>query len=135
MNTGHDGSMTTVHANSARDALSRVEQMIGMSGIDISAASSRAQIASAINVVIQIGRHADGRRRLLSLSEITGMEGPTITMQEIFRFKMTGRAENGDVQGYFEATGIRPKFLQHAAEHGIELPAELFRPSLRIGES
>ncbi len=91
MNTGHDGSMTTVHANTARDALSRIEQMIGMSGIDISATSARAQIASAINVVIQIGRQADGRRRLLSLSEIVGMEGPTITMQEIFRFKMTGR--------------------------------------------
>jgi pilus assembly protein CpaF len=134
MNTGHDGSMTTVHANTARDALSRVEQMIGMSGIDISATSSRAQIASAINVVIQIGRQADGRRRLLSLSEITGMEGPTITMQEIFRFKMAGRGESGEVLGHFEATGIRPKFLQHAAEHGIELPAELFRPSVRIGE-
>jgi len=135
MNTGHDGSMTTVHANTARDALSRVEQMIGMSGIDISATSSRAQIASAINVVIQIGRQADGRRRLLSLSEITGMEGPTITMQEIFRFKLAGRGENGEVLGHFEATGIRPKFLQQAAEHGIELPPDLFRPSLRLGEA
>ena len=86
MNTGHDGSMTTVHANTARDALSRVEQMIGMSGIEISPTSARAQIASAINVVVQIGRQADGRRRLLSLSEIVGMEGQTITMQEIFRF-------------------------------------------------
>lgn len=134
MNTGHDGSMTTVHANTPRDALSRIEQMIGMSGIEISAASSRAQIASAIDVVIQIGRQADGRRRLLSLSEVTGMEGPTITMQEIFRFKMTGRGENGEVLGHFEATGIRPKFLQQASEHGIELLAELFRPSLRIGQ-
>jgi pilus assembly protein CpaF len=133
MNTGHDGSMTTVHANTARDALSRVEQMIGMSGIDISATSARAQIASAINVVIQIGRQSDGRRRLLSLSEITGMEGQTITMQEIFRFKQTGRNEAGDVLGHFEATGIRPKFLQQAAEHGIEMPADLFRPSLRLG--
>ncbi|AZI35422.1 Flp pilus assembly protein [Caenibius tardaugens NBRC 16725] len=133
MNTGHDGSMTTVHANTARDALSRVEQMIGMSGIDIAPASARAQIAAAINVVIQIGRQADGRRRLVSLAEVTGMEGPTITMQEIFRFRMTGRSENGDVLGHFEATGIRPKFLQHAAEHGIELSAELFRPSLHIG--
>jgi len=133
MNTGHDGSMTTVHANTPRDALSRLEQMIGMSGIEISPTSARAQIASAINIVIQIGRQADGRRRLLSLSEVTGMEGPTITMQEIFRFKMTGRGENGEVLGYFEATGIRPKFLQDAADHGIELPAELFRPSVRIG--
>jgi pilus assembly protein CpaF len=133
MNTGHDGSMTTVHANTARDSLSRVEQMIGMSGIEISPTSARAQIASAINVVIQIGRLADGRRRLLSLSEIIGMEGPTVTMQEIFRFKMTGRGENGDVLGHFEATGIRPKFLQDASDHGISIPAELFRPSLKLG--
>jgi pilus assembly protein CpaF len=133
MNTGHDGSMTTVHANTARDALSRVEQMIGMSGIEISATSARAQIASAVNIVIQIGRQADGRRRMLSLSEVTGMEGQTISMQEIFRYKMTGRSEGGDVLGHFEATGIRPKFLQNAAEHGIDLPAELFRPDLRLG--
>lgn len=132
MNTGHDGSMTTVHANTARDSLSRVEQMIGMSGIEISPTSARAQIASAINVVVQIGRQADGKRRLLSLSEIIGMEGPTITMQEIFRFKMTGRGENGEVLGHFEATGIRPKFLQHAADHGISMPAALFRPSLKL---
>ncbi len=135
MNTGHDGSMTTVHANTARDSLSRVEQMIGMSGIEVSPTSARAQIASAINVVVQIGRQADGRRRLLSLSEIIGMEGPTITMQEIFRFKMTGRGENGEVLGHFEATGIRPKFLQDAADHGISMPADLFRPSLKLGAS
>ena len=134
MNTGHDGSMTTVHANTARDALSRVEQMIGMGGIEISPASARAQIASAVNVVIQIGRQADGRRRLLSLSEVAGMEGQTITMQEIFRFKMAGRSDRGDVLGHFEATGIRPKFLHDAAEHGIDLPSELFRPSLKLGE-
>ncbi len=133
MNTGHDGSMTTVHANSSRDALSRVEQMIGMSGIDISSQSARAQIASAINIVIQIGRQADGRRRLLSLSEIVGMEGQTITMQEIFRFKMTGRDENGGVLGHFEATGIRPKFLSDVIDHGLDLPPELFRPNFRIG--
>ncbi len=128
MNTGHDGSMTTVHANTPRDALSRIEQMIGMSGIDISAASSRAQIASAIDVVIQIGRQSDGRRRLLSISEITGMEGEVITMQEIFRFKITGRDENDMVRGHFEATGIRPKFMGELADRGIHLPADLFRP-------
>jgi pilus assembly protein CpaF len=133
MNTGHDGSMTTVHANTARDALSRVEQMIGMSGIEISATSARAQIASAVNIVIQIGRQADGRRRMLSLAEITGMEGQTISMQEIFRYKMTGRSEDGSVLGHFEATGIRPKFLQNAVEHGIDLSPELFRPDLRLG--
>ncbi len=128
MNTGHDGSMTTVHANTPRDALSRVEQMIGMSGIDISPRSARAQIASALNVVVQVGRLSDGRRRLMSVSEITGMEGEVITMQEIFRFKMTGREENGMVRGHFEATGIRPKFMADLADRGISLPAELFRP-------
>ncbi|MFL0357718.1 CpaF family protein [Erythrobacter sp. GH1-10] len=133
MNTGHDGSMTTVHANSARDALSRVEQMIGMSGIDITAKSSRAQIASAINIVLQVSRLADGKRRVRSLSEITGMEGETITMQEIFRFKSTGVGEDGEILGHFEATGIRPKFLTVAAEYGIELSADLFRPETRIG--
>ncbi|GLV20831.1 CpaF pilus assembly protein, ATPase CpaF [Sphingobium sp. TomMM35A] len=128
MNTGHDGSMTTVHANTPRDALSRVEQMIGMSGIDISPRSARAQIASALNVIVQVGRLSDGRRRLMSISEITGMEGEVITMQEIFRFKMTGREENGMVRGHFEATGIRPKFMNELSDRGIHLPAELFRP-------
>ncbi|MBX7460153.1 CpaF family protein [Qipengyuania sp. YG19] len=133
MNTGHDGSMTTVHANTPRDALSRVEQMIGMSGIDITSKSSRAQIASALNVVVQVARLSDGRRKVKSLSELTGMEGETITMQEIFRFKMTGRDDDGTVLGHFEATGIRPKFLQDAEAHGIKLPSELFRPEMRIG--
>ncbi|WP_202392069.1 CpaF family protein [Pontixanthobacter gangjinensis] len=128
MNTGHDGSMTTVHANTPRDALSRIEQMIGMSGIDMPARSARAQIAAAINVVVQVSRLSDGRRKVVSLSEITGMEGETITMQEIFRFKITGRDENGQVQGKFEASGIRPKFLSHAISAGINLSAELFRP-------
>lgn len=133
MNTGHDGSMTTVHANTARDALSRVEQMIGMSGIDITSKSSRAQIAAAINVVVQVGRLSDGRRKIKSLSELTGMEGETVTMQEIFRYKMTGRADDGTVLGHFEATGIRPKFLDEAEAHGISLPAELFRPDVKLG--
>ena len=128
MNTGHDGSMTTVHANSPRDALSRLEQMIGMSGIEISPRAARSQIASAIDVVLQVARMVDGKRRLISLSEVTGMEGETITMQEIYRFKVTGRDTDGTVLGYFEATGIRPKLLSHTAEFGIELSAELFRP-------
>ena len=133
MNTGHDGSMTTVHANTPRDALSRLEQMIGMSGIDITARSSRNQIASAINVVIQVGRLSDGRRKVLSLSELTGMEGETITMQEIFKFKREGLEEDGTVRGHFEATGIRPKFLAEAEAHGISLSPELFRPDAKIG--
>lgn len=132
MNTGHEGSMTTVHANTARDALARVEQMIGMSGIDIPARSARAQIASAINVVIQVTRMADGTRRLTSLSEITGMEADVITMQEIFRYKVQGRDEQNRIVGHFEATGIRPRFLNHTQEHGVALSAELFRPDLRI---
>ncbi len=132
MNTGHDGSMTTVHANTPRDALARVEQMIGMSGIEISPRAARAQIASAINIVIQVGRLVDGHRRVVSLSEITGMEGETITMQEIFRFTMTGRAEDGTVLGHFEATGIRPQFLVEAVAYGVSLPAELFRPDTRL---
>jgi len=132
MNTGHDGSMTTVHANTARDALSRVEQMIGMSGIDISPRSARAQIASAINVVIQIGRLSDGRRKLLSLSELTGMEGDVVTMQEIFRFRQTGLSPEGQVLGKFEATGIRPKFVEQVMAHGVSLSADLFRPDARL---
>jgi pilus assembly protein CpaF len=128
MNTGHDGSMTTVHANTARDALSRLEQMIGMSGIEISPRSARAQIASALHVVVQIGRLSDGRRRLLSLSEIVGMEGEVVTMQEIFRFKMQGRDENNEVIGHFEATGIRPKMMEDLAAQGVILSPDLFRP-------
>ncbi len=128
MNTGHDGSMTTVHANTPRDSLSRVEQMIGMSGIEISPRSARAQIASAIHTVIQVARMSDGRRRLVSLSEITGMEGDVVTMQEIFRFRQTGVSPDGVVLGKFEATGIRPRFLDQVMAHGVSLSPELFRP-------
>ncbi|WP_309662576.1 CpaF family protein [Sphingomonas sp.] len=132
MNTGHDGSMTTVHANTARDALSRVEQMIGMSGIDIPPRSARAQIASAVNVVIQVGRLADGRRKLLSLSELTGMEGDVVTMQDIFRYRQTGVSADGQILGRFEATGIRPRFLDHVETHGLTLSSELFRPDSKF---
>jgi len=129
MNTGHDGSMTTIHANSPRDALSRIEQMVGMSGVDILPRAARAQIASAINIVIQIARLIDGKRKIVSLSELTGMEGDTITMQEIFRFKMTGRDEDGHVLGHFEATGIRPGFANDLAAYGINLDPDLFNPA------
>jgi pilus assembly protein CpaF len=128
MNTGHDGSMTTVHANSPRDALSRVEQMIGMSGVDIPARSARAQISSAIHVVVQVARLSDGRRKLVSLSELSGMEGDVITMQEIFRYRQTGVGPDGMVQGRFEATGIRPRFLDQVMAHGVSLAPDLFRP-------
>jgi pilus assembly protein CpaF len=133
MNTGHDGSMTTIHANTPRDALARVEQMIGMSGVDMPARSARAQIASAINVVVQIARLADGSRRLMSLSEITGMEGDVISLQEIFRFRLVGRDALNRSVGHFEATGIRPRFLEQMHAHGVELPADLFRPDLKVG--
>jgi pilus assembly protein CpaF len=132
MNTGHEGSMTTVHANTTRDALSRVEQMIGMSGIDIPARSSRAQIASAMHVVVQVARLSDGRRKVISVSELTGMEGDVITMQEIFRFRQTGVDSEGVVKGRFEATGIRPRFLDQLMAHGISLSVDLFRPDMRI---
>jgi len=128
MNTGHDGSMTTVHANSPRDALSRVEQMIGMSGVEIPPRSARAQIASAIHVVVQVARLSDGRRKLISLSELSGMEGDVITMQEIFRYRQTGVSADGMVQGKFEATGIRPRFLDQVMAHGVTLSPDLFRP-------
>ncbi len=132
MNTGHEGSMTTVHANTPRDALSRIEQMIGMSGIDIPARSSRAQIASALNVVVQVARLADGRRKLISVAELTGMEGEVITMQEIFRFRQTGTSAEGIVQGRFEATGIRPRFLEQVMAHGMTMSADLFRPDAKF---
>jgi len=132
MNTGHEGSMTTVHANSPRDALSRIEQMIGMSGIDIPPRSARSQIASAIHTVVQVARLADGRRKLISLSEITGMEGEVVTMQEIFRFRQTGMSPEGQVIGKFEATGIRPRFLDHVMAHGMTLSADLFRPDAKF---
>nr|WP_293869804.1 CpaF family protein [Sphingomonas sp. 67-36] len=134
MNTGHDGSMTTVHANTPRDALSRIEQMIGMSGIDMPVTSARSQIASAINVVVQVGRLSDGKRKIISLSELTGMEGEVITMQEIFHFRTTGRDDNGNVIGHFEATGIRPKFMAELEARGIRLDPEIFRPTTRLGQ-
>ena len=132
MNTGHDGSMTTVHANTPRDSLTRVEQMIGMSGVDIPARSARGQIASAINVVIQVARLSDGRRKLVSVSELTGMEGDVITMQEIFRYRQTGIGADKIVQGRFEATGIRPRFLEQVIAHGSNISADLFRPDAKF---
>ena len=129
MNTGHDGSMTTVHANTPRDALTRLEQMIGMAGLEISSRSIRQQIASAINVVVQVERMEDGRRRVVSITELVGMEGEVISMQEIFRFRRQGWNEIDGVSGEFETTGVRPKFMDLAQARGIELPAGMFAPS------
>ena len=127
MNTGHDGSMTTVHANTPRDALSRIEQMIGMAGFEISPRSIRQQIAAAINVVVQAERMDDGRRRVVSITEVVGMEEDVITTQEIFRFRRTGRAASGGgVAGEFETTGVRPRFMDVLIARGIEMPHMIF---------
>jgi len=128
MNTGHDGSMTTVHANSARDALARVEQMIGMAGLDLSLRSIRQQIASAINVVVQVERMEDGGRRVVSISEIVGMEQDVISIQEIFRFRRRQVGSDGMIQGDFETTGIRPKVMDLIASRGIEITPINFAP-------
>ena len=121
MNTGHDGSMTTVHANTARDALSRIEQMVSMMGLDLPLSAIRSQIASGINFIVQLNRLSDGNRKVMSVSEITGMEGETITMQDIFVFKKTGKGENGEVQGQFMATGMRPKCAEALLASGVDL--------------
>jgi len=120
MNTGHEGSMTTIHANSARDALARMEAMVGMSGIPLSDAYIRQTIARALNMVVQLGRGTDGRRRVLGLAEITGTEGPTIVMQEIFRFDQRGVDGAGHVVGEFRPTGIRPRVLERIERAGID---------------
>ena len=127
MNTGHDGSMTTVHANSARDALGRLEQMVTMIGIDFPLSAIRAQIASGLHMVVQLNRMSDGKRRVTSVSEITGMEGQTITMQDIFVFKRSGKSETGEVLGEFVATGIRPRCADQLAQAGVDMRQDLFR--------
>ncbi|HUP01718.1 MAG TPA: CpaF family protein [Gemmatimonadota bacterium] len=126
MNTGHDGSLTTLHANSPRDALSRLETMISMASLNLPEKAMRQQIASAINVVIQVARLSDGTRRLTSISEIVGMEGEVITMQEIFTFERMGIDKDGKVLGRFKATGIRPRFAERLKTSGIDLPTVLF---------
>ena len=129
MNTGHEGSMATVHANTPRDAISRLEQMIGMAGLPMTVASIRGQIAAAIRVIVQLSRLSDGKRRVMSIAEITGLEGDIIQMQEIFKFVRTGVAPDGTVQGHFQATGVRPRFLSDLAAMGVKLPGTLFDPS------
>jgi pilus assembly protein CpaF len=123
MNTGHDGSLTTVHANSTRDALARLETMVQMTGMRLSDRGMRQQIASAVNVVIQVARLTDGTRRIVSISEITGMEGETITMQEIFQFERIGVDAAGKVLGCFRSNGIRPRFAERFKQYGMQLPA------------
>ena len=126
MNTGHDGSLTTVHANSPRDALSRIETMVSMANLNIPDRAVRQQIASAIHAVIQVSRLSDGTRKLTSICEITGMEGEVVCMQDIFRFERRGITETGKTKGVFRATGMRPKFAERLLSLGLRLPANLF---------
>lgn len=126
MNTGHDGSLTTVHANTPRDALSRIENMVSMTGINFSTKVMREQIASAIDVVVQIARHEDGKRRMVSLQEINGMEGDIITTSELYKFERAGRSEDGAVLGRLKATGIVPAFHKTLKAKAIDLPMSLF---------
>jgi pilus assembly protein CpaF len=132
MNTGHDGSLTTVHANSPRDALTRVETMIGMGAVNLPERAMRHQVASAIQVVIQQTRLSDGTRKVTSISEITGMEGDVITMQEIFMFEKVGITAEGKVIGKFRATGVRPKCSDRLRAAGIQLPATMFEGVVEV---
>ena len=129
MNTGHDGSLTTVHANSARDGLSRIESMVAMAGVNLPARSVRAQIASALDLVLQLERQEDGRRRIVSVQEIDGIEGEVITMSEIFRFEREGIDREGNVIGRHRPTGVVPKFHEQLRRRGLELEIEVFDPS------
>ncbi|HET8730627.1 MAG TPA: CpaF family protein [Moraxellaceae bacterium] len=129
MNTGHEGSLTTIHANSPRDALTRLENMVSMAGLNLPTRFMRQQIASAISVVVQVSRLSDGHRRITSIQEVTGMEGDIVSMQEIFTYEQTGVTEKGEVQGYFRATGIRPKFIQRLHTRGVDIEDTIFDPS------
>ena len=127
MNTGHDGSITTVHANSPRDALSRMETMVLMAGLDLPIRAIRDQISSAVNLVVQQSRLKDGTRRIVQIAEVLGMEGDVITMQDLFTFDWSaGRDETGRFRGHLVPTGIRPKFSQDLADLGVDLPLQLF---------
>jgi len=128
MNTGHEGSLTTVHANSPRDALSRLETMVAMGNVNLPGTAIRRQIASAIDLVIQISRLSDGRRKVVNLAEVTGMEKDVVTMQDIFVFQKRGIRENGEVMGEFVATGIRPKIAERLLVAGVHLPSSMFEP-------
>jgi pilus assembly protein CpaF len=129
MNTGHEGSMATIHANTPRDAISRLEQMIGMAGLPMTVASIRGQIAAAIRVIVQLQRLSDGKRRITSIAEIVGLEGDIVQMQEIYKFVRTATLEDGTVQGHFMATGVRPRFLSDLIAKGIKIPGAYFDPS------
>ena len=132
MNTGHEGSMATIHANNPREAISRLEQMIGMAGQPMTISSVRGQIAAAIRVIVQLQRFSDGKRRVTSISEVTGMEGDILQMQEIYKYVRTGTDDKGEILGHFQATGVRPRFLSDLAAMGITIPGAYFDPSKPI---
>lgn len=129
MNTGHDGSLTTLHANTPRDALSRIETMCLMNDHTLPEKAIRQQVSGAIHLIIQVNRMSDGSRKTTSITEITGMEGDTITLQEIFKYVQTGIDENGKIHGYHTATGVRPRFAEHLAAKGLAIPEGMFDPS------
>jgi pilus assembly protein CpaF len=135
MNTGHDGSLTTIHANTPRDALHRLDTMVAMANLNIPDKAVRQQIASAVNIVIQVNRLSDGSRRVTSISELTGMEQDVITMQEIFAFKRTGLGDDGRVIGAFRATGIRPKCSDQLGTVGFPLPMDMFDHVHHVGST
>ncbi len=128
MNTGHDGSMTTIHANNARDAVSRLENMVSMAGIEMPLKAMRAQIASAVNLIVQASRLQDGSRRMVSITEITGMEGDVLSMQEVFRFQRVGLNPDGKILGHFTASGVRSHYSERFKQWGYDLPAAIFEP-------
>ncbi|KVN98544.1 pilus assembly protein CpaF [Burkholderia ubonensis] len=132
MNTGHDGSFTTVHANTPRDALSRLENLITLAGVNMPIRATRYQIASVVHIVVQVARLPDGKRKVMSIQEVVGMEGEVVSMQEIFAFTRTGIDASGAVQGYFSATGIRPKVLDRMTAHGVALPDGVFDPARHV---
>jgi pilus assembly protein CpaF len=129
MNTGHEGSMATIHANNPREAISRLEQLVGMAGLPMTIASIRGQIAAAVRLIVQLQRMSDGKRRVTAVTEITGMEGDIVQMQDIYKYVRTSTAEDGTVEGHFQATGVRPRFLGDLAAKGIKIPASYFDPS------
>ena len=135
MNTGHDGSLTTIHSNTPRDAVGRLEVLVGMANANMGVRSIRAQITSAIDLMVQVARFSDGSRKITYVTELVGLEGEQVTMQDIFLFEKSGIAENGKVLGRFKATGVRPRFYEKLRASGINLPASLFQTVVEIGQS
>jgi pilus assembly protein CpaF len=135
MNTGHDGSLTTIHSNTPRDAVGRLEVLVGMANANMGVRSIRAQVSSAIDLMVQVARFSDGSRKITYITELVGLEGEQVTMQDIFLFEKSGVAENGKVLGRFKATGVRPRFFEKLRASGIQLPASLFQTVVEIGQS